>query len=159
LDRFIRLAVSPEPEQDRPTMHPQGSCRNKVSKGLNASYWPRGMSSTSPRDSYFWAIALSRRSSALTLFRDLRCPGDVGRPPISVPAALNPKDATSCLPAQSPRADHNRDRVPDLRPHIASDRSNSIDWKRVASRRHSTASIHLRILQPAASSTTRYGTG
>src|SRR5258708_40138917 len=34
-------------------MHPQGSCRNKVSKGLNASYWPRGMSSTSPRDSLF----------------------------------------------------------------------------------------------------------
>src|ERR1700676_5250056 len=51
------------------------------------------------------------------------------------------------------------DRVPDSRPHIASGRSNSIDWKWVASRRHSTASIHLRILQPAASSTTRYGTG
>src|SRR3984957_19005177 len=78
---------------------------------------------------------------------------------ISVPANLNPKNATSCLRAQSPRVDHNRDRVPDSRPHIASGRSNSIDWKWVASRRHSTASIHLRILQPAISSTTRYGTG
>ncbi len=78
---------------------------------------------------------------------------------ISVPANLNPKNATSCLKAQSPRADRNRDHVPDSRPHMASGRSNSIDWKWVASRRHSTASIHLRILQPAASSTTRYGTG
>ena len=30
---------------------PQGSCKNKVSKGLNASYWPRRMNPTSPRDS------------------------------------------------------------------------------------------------------------
>jgi len=61
--------------------------------------------------------------------------------------------------AQCPRVDHNRDCMPDSRPHIASGRSNSIDWKWEASRRHSTASIHLRILQPAVSSTTRYGTG
>src|SRR6266568_2219501 len=81
------------------------------------------------------------------------------RQAISVPANLNPKNATSCLQGQSPRVDHNRDRVPDSRPHIASGRSNSIDWKWVVSRRHSTVSIHLRILQPAASSTTRYGTG
>jgi hypothetical protein len=30
LNWFIRLAVSPEPEQDRLTMNPQGSCRNKL---------------------------------------------------------------------------------------------------------------------------------
>src|ERR1700694_544657 len=47
-------------------MHPQGSCRNKVSKGLNASYWPRGMSSTSPRDSLFMWTALSSQLSALS---------------------------------------------------------------------------------------------
>ena len=51
------------------------------------------------------------------------------RQAISVPADLNLKSATSYLSAQSPRVDHNRDRVPDWRPHIASGRSNSIDWK------------------------------
>jgi hypothetical protein len=81
------------------------------------------------------------------------------RQAISVPANLNPKNATSCLQAQCPRVYRNRDRVPDSRPHIASGRSNSIDWQWVASRRHSKASIHLRILQSASSSTTRYGTG
>lgn len=50
------------------------------------------------------------------------------RQAISVPANVNPKDATSCRQAQSPRVDHTRDRVPDSRPHKASDRSNSIDW-------------------------------
>jgi len=29
------------------------------------------------------------------------------------PANLKLKNATSCLPAQSPRVDHNRDRAPD----------------------------------------------
>jgi hypothetical protein len=44
--------------------------------------------------------------------------------------------------SQCPRVDHNRDRMPESRPHIASGRSNSIDWKWAASRRHSTAPIH-----------------
>src|SRR5208282_2524472 len=41
-------------------MNPQGSCRNKVSKGLNASYWPRRMNPTSPRDSLFVCEVLTR---------------------------------------------------------------------------------------------------
>ena len=75
------------------------------------------------------------------------------------PGNLNQKNATSCLQAQFLRVDHDRARAHDVRPHIVSGRSNSIDWKWVASRRHSTASIHPRILQPAASSRTRYGRG
>src|SRR5260370_5887005 len=87
LNWFIRLAVSPEAEQDRLTINPQGSCRNKVSKGLNASYWPRGMSSTSPRDSLFVWTALSCQLSALSFptLANLRAaadriPGRVGPP-------------------------------------------------------------------------------
>jgi hypothetical protein len=49
------------------------------------------------------------------------------RQAISISASLNPKNVTSCLQTQSPRVDHNRDRVPDSRPHIASGRSNSTD--------------------------------
>jgi len=41
------------------------------------------------------------------------------RQAISVPANLNPTNATSCLQAQSRRVDHNRDRVPDSRLRIA----------------------------------------
>ena len=57
--------MSPEPEPDRRRANPQGRFLSEVSKGLNASYWPRGMSSTSPRDSLFfaWAVERSRTSS------------------------------------------------------------------------------------------------
>jgi hypothetical protein len=78
---------------------------------------------------------------------------------ISVRAKFYPNNVTFCLQAQCPRVDHNRERVPDSRPHIASGRSNSIDWKWLVSRRHSTASIHLLIPQPVAANTTRYGMG
>jgi hypothetical protein len=59
-------------------MNPQGSCRNKVSKGLNASYWPRGMSSTSPRDSLFLLSAISCQFSPVSPQACLRRDG---RPP------------------------------------------------------------------------------
>src|SRR5690348_4862611 len=86
----------------------------------------------------------------------------VGQPEVKtevVPANLIPKNATSCTQAQCSRVDHNLDRVPDSRPCIASGRANSIDCKWAVSGRHSRASIHLRLLQPVAPSTTRYGTG
>src|SRR5271156_6609129 len=111
------------------------------------------------------AISMARDAPATQALRmagsvtNFRLAGDWFRQAISVPANLNPKNATSPLQAQPPLVDHNRDRAPDSRPHIASARSNSIDWKWAASRRHSTASIHLRNLQPAASSMTRYGRG
>jgi conjugative relaxase-like TrwC/TraI family protein len=53
----------------------------------------------------------------------------------------SPKTATSCEAAQSPRVPHNRDRELDWKPHIASARSSSIDWKWAACRTNSTGSI------------------
>jgi len=49
LSRFIRLAVSPEPKRRSQAARPQGKAAQQVKQGSNASYWPRRMDSTPPR--------------------------------------------------------------------------------------------------------------
>jgi hypothetical protein len=66
---------------------------------------------------------------------------------------LSPKSDTSELRAQSHRASHNLGHRPDMKPHRASTRSNSIDLPR---RRRSAASILRKIWRQGASDSTRW---
>jgi hypothetical protein len=55
LNRFVRLAVSPEPKY-RSRVAVRKDSKEAGRRGSNASYWLRRMSSTSPRDSYLITI-------------------------------------------------------------------------------------------------------
>ena len=92
------------------------------------------------------AVARSTKPSNKIIFEPIAQAAHV-----AIPSTLRSLHETSQLAPRFHRADHNRDRALDSRPHTSSTRSNAIDSRHVAGRRNSTASILPRSRQSQAS--------